>query len=309
MDEYLNFMMGTNPEELSVEQQRAMAQRLRGMNAVGAMGLTSQTTGAAQGGKQLMDAASAIGQTMGDRKQEAGRERNRLVQALARSSGGSGGKQDVWRATQTERKEMKELSSALGTISALNATFKDEYANPGGLGIMEALTRRGMNREPVLTKAILGALGKDTSKLEGEMEWWRQYARLQEIPQLAATYGATLTQNEMTRWESAEIYEGQTPSQIRRNLQIRTELANKWLRDALEFNKRLGFPTEQLERQLDGYEDPGSIEDIMRRNIGGDASQEAIENPSEEDVPQGVDPEEWYSLTPQQRLDFYRYMQ
>jgi hypothetical protein len=181
MDEYLQMLMAPNPDDLTAEQQRMMAQRLRGMQTIGALGSTSQVTGARDAGANAMAQAQKIGQAMGDRQETAQGREALLVRALA-SRGGGGGSRSVNDLTASERKEMKDLAGLLGQLNALNANFRDDFANKDGLGLTQAFVQKGMTNEPVLTKALLKMAPKWTGlqeaertgqELEQEQEWWR----------------------------------------------------------------------------------------------------------------------------------------
>jgi hypothetical protein len=126
------------------------------------------------------------------------------------------------------------------------------------------------------------------------------YERLNKIPERALKFGATLTKEELASWNNADIKPGQTPTQIRRNLDTRTDLAKKWLGQVTRFNARLGFPTDAIDALVG--DELAAPEESMTEIIGagvGAASGEDLP------MPDGVDPADWADLSPEERQEYY----
>jgi hypothetical protein len=183
-----------------------------------------------------------------------------------------------------------------------------------------------MTTEPVLTKALTQSkLGKmvgldeaqrSGEELEQEQEWWRQYERMSKIPDRAREFGATLTKEELASWNNADIKPGQTPTQIRRNLAIRKAIARGWMQQVADFNVALGFPQEAVDVLFMGMgkAPEGNARSLMQEGLQADystprTSQDAIEQPSEDTLPVGVDLEEWMELTPRERAEYFELQQ
>jgi hypothetical protein len=314
VDDYLQLMMGVNPDELTAEKQRIMSERLRGMSAIGALGSTSQVTGVAQSGQNAMRQANTLGLVMGNRREDAQKEKAATGRALIRATNARTSRNErVEKLTAGERDKLEQLSGLTAELAELQRAFKDDYANPEGLGMTEALIQKGMVDEPNITKAILNnplakslGLQRTGEQLEQEQGWWSLYERINKIPERAAKFGATLTSEELASWNNADVKPGQTPSQIRRNLEARLKVMKDAIARRRKYMVKLGYPEEAADAVIGELlsTDTDSLSDI----ITGGVSQEAIENPSEEDVPDGVDPEEWYELDPGDRLFYLQNM-
>lgn len=308
MDEFLDFMMVEDPSQKSAAEQRMLANRLREQMAVGALGSTSQIAGARGAGQLAMQNARSMGRQMGNRKAEnQDRQAGVLKQALRAQSSKEGKPNNL---TRPERDKLTGMSSLMGELDSFASSFKPEYANRGNFGPIERATQKGMTNFPTMTKMLAGSgaggmlgIPEDVEQLEEEQGWWGIYERINKIPERAAAFGATLTNNEQSSWDSADINPGMSDAQIKRNLRTRLGIVQDKLGKITESYRALKFPEEALEANVGDLldKDRGGLQD----NIRGGTIQESIEAPTENSIPQGVTVEEWMALTPDMRREYY----
>ena len=104
--------------------------------------------------------------------------------------------------------KLGEMEKSAEAVARLKAEFKPEYAGVGGAA---------MN--------LAGKLipGVDTNAAE----WWRNYAKEQQLIERHELFGAALTPTEQMSWRGADISPTMAPEAIQRNLARRAELADK----------------------------------------------------------------------------------
>lgn len=114
------------------------------------------------------------------------------------------------------------------------ASFKPKYGSKGVFGIgadaqLEASARLGMDQDAVA--------------------WWKNLRKNVDMVERKATFGATLTGNELQAWKAATLSPSDDPATIQRNLGIRAALAKKVLQmDAEDYAEALPQHAETVRK-------------------------------------------------------------
>jgi hypothetical protein len=295
MDNILDLMLMQDPTALDMDRQKAVANSLRGMASLGALGSTSGIKDIADSGKSLRGQAFATGKQMGlDKaarrgeeqriaemlyKEEQANERARMMreaqmQRAQLSSQRRGMGMGDWRATQNERTSVIQLAQDIEELEGLGANFTPDLANEGA-GFVRSAMRKGLNKEPGFTKWLAKQAGEylpegmvdamaiptDEDSINRFETWWKLYDRLDRIKERNDAFGATLTPGEAAAWEAADISERASPEQVQANLKIRGDLLRNALARRLDQLESLGYPTDtvnQTRDRLNLTENPGA---------------------------------------------------
>lgn len=122
-----------------------------------------------------------------------------------------------------EQKELKDATKEYTTLDMLTTTFKDSYAGGiGGTPVEEAKGTLARNFPKLAEKVV----GKDKVAEERERaDWWANQARMDDLPERHAVFGATLTDPEKASWKRASIQRGMDAKDIKKHLETRRNLA------------------------------------------------------------------------------------
>ena len=269
--EYMDFMTQMSPMELPIDRQRAVAQNLRGLGGVGALGSTSQIAEISNAGTGAMDQSFSMGKQMGEMENEEQDRRSREIVAKERLNKSNN-------LTRFERKTLLDMSKESQVVGGMLDSFDDDFGNLAGAGFVERLVQKGMTSESPITE-WLSTKYEDTiggkneqelidmkARLAEEQKWWGAYERMSKIPERAEAFGATLTPNELTSWNSADINPGMTADQIRSNLATRKSLADGWFNQVADYYGSLGFPQESIDALLAGRVDVAGAMNLTGAN-------------------------------------------
>ena len=111
-------------------------------------------------------------------------------------------------------KQLTEVRDTAATIGNLSATFKDDFAGKGVLGI-------GADMQ----LGASGVMGAD----KDAVAWWKNYRKQAELVERHSLFGAALTPTEQASWRSADIGPNMDKDVIRTNLSTRAALAKQML--------------------------------------------------------------------------------
>lgn len=144
------------------------------------------------------------------------RGKDAMPQAVPSPKGGGGFKKDVDLST-AESKDFSELASEFRNMEQLKSRFRDEYAGKGLTGGAE--------------QWLAGKLGSAGTRGQQEFaKFWADFARLVDLPQRNAIFGASLTETEKSSWEQAKnIKPGTDPAIVRQAFDDLMEIVKRRL--------------------------------------------------------------------------------
>jgi hypothetical protein len=103
----------------------------------------------------------------------------------------------------------KRAGDAIGNYNALRGardSFKDDYGNNSGIPWEGEVSN------------TIGKLGIGTQDQKDQALWWQNYRNQYELGARHTLFGAALTDNEIAKWDQANISPSSTPEQIKRAL-------------------------------------------------------------------------------------------
>jgi hypothetical protein len=149
----------------------------------------------------------------------------------ARAAGAGGGAGGGTKRLQLgEQRDLVTAVTSAQNLARLEETFKDSYAG-GTAGTAGADVQNYLARN--FPKAMESTLGKDeVAAMREQAEFWANQKYYDELPERHEIFGATLTGPERTSWKSAAIQPGMLAEDIKRNLALRRDLAERAVRRA-----------------------------------------------------------------------------
>ena len=132
-----------------------------------------------------------------------------------------------------EQKQLQEMGSTKDTMDRLFSSFKPEYAG-GWTGSLGAETESSLVRN--FPKAMGAIPGYDVKPAKARAEWWAAQKYWDELPERHELFGATLTTGEKEAWRGAAINQGMEEKEIKANLKLRQDLANRAIARAREMH-------------------------------------------------------------------------
>jgi hypothetical protein len=115
--------------------------------------------------------------------------------------------------------KLTEEGQKFGALTKVGEGFKDEYAGYGMARVGDLANTAGRYLPE-------GVVGKD---ITAGASWWQGYDRFKNVTR-HELYGAALTPTEQRVFEQADINPGMTPDQIRKNLQVQTNVVQNGLK-------------------------------------------------------------------------------
>lgn len=149
--------------------------------------------------------------------------------------------------SEGEKTKLQELTESARAFEDLGARFKDEYAGDGAAG--NART------------AVASAFGSWAPEKEQEVvSFWADFARLIDLPERNATFGASLSAGEKASWESAKnIKRGSDPALVRKTFRELGAIARRKVAERAAALKAEGYKEDAvnaLTGQADGLSTP-----------------------------------------------------
>lgn len=153
--------------------------------------------------------------------------------------------------------KLSEEGGKYADIKDFRETFKDAY---GGYKVGGDLAIAAGRRLPE------SVVGKDASEAG---EWWGKYYRFANVVR-NELFGAALTASEQAAWLKADISPNMTPDQIRKNLKIQQDIAERGIGRKAGAMAKAGYDPEVLSKAY------GVSPDQIKKYAGeGSASQPA----------------------------------
>ena len=152
------------------------------------------------------------------------------ARATKLKSGGSDGK----RMNLGEQRDLTTAVTEFQNLSRLRDSFKDEYAGGmGGTSGTEAANYVARNF-PQALEVVMPK--KDVDAMRERATFWADQKYFDELPTRHALFGSALTAPETRSWKGASIQPGMKAEDIRRNLKLRADLAEKAIRRVEQFH-------------------------------------------------------------------------
>lgn len=158
------------------------------------------------------------------------RQQGRLTKATNQAKKNPFGKMSDKKQLQVEN-----AGDRMRTANRVLGAFKDEYG---------AETIKGAN-VPGLTKAMNWAAGSmpmlTNERQEDRAQWWRDYKKFFELPEVKEGFGSQFTKSEMGRWDAANIHENMEAKTIQSNIRTRMDVL-KEANDRLNKSMKIRYP-------------------------------------------------------------------
>lgn len=338
-NEYFDAAMQMDPTALPEDRQRAVANQMRGLSQVGAMGSTSQIGEIASAGNQAMAQSADMGKQMGldkaKKREEANRTQRARLTASARAGYQTKADKDQLLPSRPERTAMEVSITAMQVLDKVKQDYKPEFSGTGQLGFGDRLRSKGMRYEPGITTGILdwaagklpeGMIEKDAKipnvkadgtplsekEYEGLMEehrfekdqFWRSYQNLYTLPTRNRLFGATLTTGEEESWNSANIGPDSTTEQIESQIKMLQDIAEGVARRQLGKFGSMGVSSKYMKYNTDEVNrymrEP--LPSVEVEEVSGPAGVEIAEEVGANLAPEGVEQSEWDSLSEEDRI-------
>lgn len=143
------------------------------------------------------------------------------------------------KARQFGLKEIDALTKQGQEIANQNrftSSWSDKYAGKGGgSGTLAELENMWGSNSPIASKdAKAGA------------NWWRDYKKSSELVERHGLFGAALTATEQAQWQAADINPAMQPDQIRKNMELRSNILRNKIQSKAAAMTAEGYSPETI---------------------------------------------------------------
>lgn len=258
-------LMGQAPTE---EQQRMMAQALRGQLTTGARLGTSTIGPVAEQGQnmqaQARDTAADIGRQKYMNESTENTRASILQRALADQRRGEEQDSPFNSITSSERSTaLKQMRTDSQQAALLDTWTPDKQLQALG-GVERWLTNKGL---------IPDFLRSDDSRVR--QSWWKEYAEWENYVR-NNLFGSALTGFELAAWNAANINPNMDPEDVMENVRIKRAIVRRAAAQQASVQRDFGWPKETLKKMmpqlpeeawddLDGY--AAQQESLYRKNF------------------------------------------
>jgi hypothetical protein len=129
----------------------------------------------------------------------------------------SGGREGFYKTTPKQQSDFEALSKSFQDMDYAKDSFKDNYANPGGIPAVNTFKLWKAKAAPITAS--------DEDKESAQ--WWANYQRMYELPLRHDFFGGALTATEAALWKAANITPDMEPEQIKESLRVQEALYRK----------------------------------------------------------------------------------